>query len=312
MRGRSRDVRRSSEVSSASLRALTSVGFFPVGVVIGNSTTHIARPLSIGADSRVSSALRGFAGDDGSFVPNVIQQHQAKRDVPGSVAPYLVAYPCEHFGATLARERPRVGDHLSGYNWELPNPGAALQECFTRALSRLRDRAIQHGAHGVVDAHLDVSGDPRIRGTMGVTLTGTAISVPGVAPIDTPFVAGINCQSFSKLLLSGIVPVRMALGAVLLSSWTGCQTRRDLESGYAKEVHQLADALSQAREIAIIRARGAASGDVMTAITVSHSFDKEAKTDYRVGAWASGTFLRRFAPRSALDMATVAVTMEQR
>jgi len=309
--GRPGEIRSSSQASAASLRALVSVGFVPAGVVFGNSTTHIARPLAVRAESRASSLTRGFAGDDASNLPATIRQHQAKT-IDCGIAPFLATYPCPHFGFDSTRERRRVSDHFTGYNWELPAAGAALSECFQHALGRLRDRANSRGAHGVVDVHLEVTGDPLIRGNMEILLQGTAVSVPGVPPLDVPFVAAMSCMAFAKLLGSGLMPVTVSFGAVLLSSWTGCQTRKELDSGLAKEVHQLADALTQARELAVNRAEHGADGELLSAVTISHDFERASKTDYRVGAWASGTSLRRFNREEIHQAPALAVTMEQR
>jgi len=307
-------VRRSSEVTASSLRALNSIGFIPLGVVIGNSTTHVARVMSSGAKSRISNAARGFTTNDGTNVPDPIVQQQARRPNHdgSSPEPFLADYPCSHRSGRYG-DRPPSG-HVIGYNWELPGPGAALGACFGHAFSRLRERAEARGAHGIVDVHVDVSGDSLMHGNMGVTLTGTAISVPGADPLMTPFVAGVSCLAFSKLLGAGLVPFDLSFGAILLSSWTGCRTQQELDSGFAKEVNQLADLLTQARDLAIARAYEATSEhDVQVmGLSVHHGFGKVAKTDYRVGAWACGTILRRFAPRSLGEMAQIAVTMEQR
>jgi len=316
MRNHPGTIRRSSEVTASSLRALTSVGFVPLGVVIGNSTTHIARAMSAGGESRISNAARSFASDDGTIVPNPILRQQARHKDQDhrSPAPFLAAYPCPHFGFGRTRERRHVSDHLTGYNWELPGPGAALQECFESALTRLLERAEARGAHGVVDVHVDVSGDSLMHGNMGITLTGTAICVPGTEPLATPFVAGVSCQAFSKLLGAGLVPFSLSFGVALLSSWTGCQTQKELESGFAKEVNQLADVLSQTRDLAVARVyRDTNEHEYQVmGLSVRHGFGKVAKTDYRVGAWACGTVLRRFAPKPGIELAQIAVTMEQR
>ncbi len=50
-------VKRSQHVSAASLRALGPAGFIPCGVVFGNSTMHIARPVAIGVQSRLSGEV---------------------------------------------------------------------------------------------------------------------------------------------------------------------------------------------------------------------------------------------------------------
>jgi hypothetical protein len=305
----------SSHVAASSLRALSSVGFHPVGVVIGNSATHIARPLSLGAGNRLSTFSRSFSGDAGEALPPAIQRAQGEAEGRGDDdRPFLVAYPCSHMVNRPSLRGRRLTDHFPGYNWELPQLGSSFTECFDHALSRLVARAVEHAAHGVVDIRLDISGDEMLQGNVSITLTGTAITSPSSPPLEQPFTAGISCQAFAKLVATGLIPVQLTMGAVVLSSWIGCQTRYELESGYSKPVIQLGDALTQAREraTALMWQQTRLADAPFIEVTVRHARRRATKSEYRVAAWSSGTVVQRFAPASIGEPALAVMRMEQR
>jgi uncharacterized protein YbjQ (UPF0145 family) len=327
------------------------VGFHPVGVVIGNSSTHIARPLTLGAGNRLNTFSRSFSGDVGDVLPPAILRAQGGggggggdegggggegsgggggegsgggggegsgggggEGSGGGGPPFLAAYRCPHVVNRPSLRGRRLSDHFPGYNWELPQLGGSFTECFNNALSRLIARAIARAAHGVVDIRIDISGDQMLQGNVGVTLTGTAIASPSTPPLERPFTAGISCQAFAKLVTRGIIPVQLTMGAVVLSSWIGCQTRSELESGYSKSVVQLGDALTQARDraTALMWQQTRLTDAPFVEVTVRHARRKATKSDYRVAAWSSGTVVQRFAPASTGDPAMVVMQMEQR
>jgi hypothetical protein len=323
-------VARSAQVTASSLRALTAVGFQPVGVVFGNSMTHIARPIAVGIDSRLSTFARGFRGDRGDGVPQEILRMQSGEtggagessgageitETARNEPPYLAAYPCPHYANRPGFAGGKWVDHFPGYNWELPQPGRAFMDCFGRALDRLTDQAATYGAHGVVDIRVEISGDDLFQGNVGISLAGTAITDPLSPPLERPFTAGIGCQAFAKIVNEGLIPVQFAMGAVLLSSWIGCQSRSELESGYAKSVVQLGDALTQARDTAtaLMWQQTEYNDAPFVAVTLRHAHGRASKTDYRSSAWSTGTVVQRFAPAlpESSDMVTAAVQMEPR
>jgi uncharacterized protein YbjQ (UPF0145 family) len=209
-----------------------------------------------------------------------------------------------------------VTDHFPGYNWELPLPGRTLTEGFNRALARLIDRARPYGAHGIVDISMSISGGSLHQGTVDVSLTGTAIVHPASPPLDAPFTAGVSCQAFAKLIGAGLVPVQFAMGATLLSSWIGCQSRSEIESGQARTVEQLGDALTQARDTAtsLMWQQTDLAEAPFVGVSVRHAHHKASKTDFRTSAWATGTVVQRFATArtEAEDMVTAVVPMGRR
>jgi hypothetical protein len=143
------------------------VGFQPVGVVIGNSAVHIARPLTLGAGNRLNTLSRSFSGDVGEVLPPAIQRSQSGEGGTGGGAdpPFLAAYPCPHLTNRPSLRGRRLSDHFPGYNWELPHLGSSLTERFNQALSRLSARAVARAAHGVVDIRMDIAGDEMSRET---------------------------------------------------------------------------------------------------------------------------------------------------
>jgi hypothetical protein len=169
------------------VRALSTVGFQPVGVVIGNSATHIARPMALAAGNRLNTFSRSFSGDAGAVVPPAIQRAQAGEgdggpDLSGQGEagdpPFLAKYECPHLGNRPSLRGRRLTNHFPGYNWELPQLGTSFTDCFNHALSRLMARAVERAAHGVVDIRMEISGDEMLQGNVEITLTGTAIANP--------------------------------------------------------------------------------------------------------------------------------------
>jgi hypothetical protein len=314
----SRRAAHSTQVTASSLRALTAVGFQPVGVVFGNSTTHIARPIGVSIDSRLSTFARGFRGDRGDGVPEEIQRIQSEGAADGqrNDALYLASYPCPHYANRPGFAGGKWVDHFPGYNWELPQPGRAFMDCFGRALDRLTHQAATYGAHGVVDIRLDITGGGMLQGNVGISLSGTAIADPLSPSLESPFTAGISCQAFAKLVNEGLIPVQFTMGAALLSSWIGCQSRNELESGYAKSVVQLGDALTQARDTAtaLMWQQTDYSDAPFVAVMLQHAHARASKTDYRSSAWSTGTVVQRFAHAvsESGDTVATAVQMERR
>jgi uncharacterized protein YbjQ (UPF0145 family) len=312
-----RSEHRSPHVTASSIRALTSVGFHPVGVVLGNSSMHIARPLAIRAGNRLSTFVRSFRGDGGDQLPSAIRHGQAAaadRADAGGDPPYLSSYPCPHYANQPVVPGRRFVDHFSGYNWELPQPGRALTECFNQAMSRLTERAVQRDAHGVVDIRMELSGDDLFQGRTEITLVGTAIGHPTAARPEEPFTAGLSCQAFAKLFAAGFIPAQFVMGAAVLSSWVGCQARYELESGYSLPVGQLGDLLTQAQDVAItLMWHATPRRDApFVQVAVRQAHHKSSKTDYRVSAYATGTVVLPFGGVTSADAAEVVVLMEQR
>jgi hypothetical protein len=303
----------SPHVSAASMRALTSAGFAPVGVVFGNSTVHLARPMSLGTESRFTGAWRGFRGDSPEEVPPAIRSAQGwtNSDTEGpETHPFIASYPCPH---GRGRQIRRTSGHFTGFNFEIPGPGLTLGQRFENALERLTAGARQRGAHGVIDVAIRLDGDEMLHGAATITLTGTAVAHVGTPPGGEIFSTTVSAQGLTKLLTAGPFPTTLSFGAVLLSGWTGCGARAALDSGFSTQVGQLAGLMTQARDLATSKVvLGCAGSDLVIDSFLTHAFHRASKTDYRVAAWASGSGTRRFAGPEIGEPATPAVLMEQR
>jgi hypothetical protein len=307
------DTKTSTHVSAASLRALDCAGFSPLGVVFGNASVHLARQVSLGTESRFTAAWRGWGGDTPDQVPSPIRTAQGwgYGDAAGPAEPpFIDSYPCPHGRGRVVR---RTSGHYTGFNFELPGPGASLGQAFEAALSRLVSSATGRGAHGVIDIAVRVDGDPMLHGMMALTLTGTAVKHVSAPSTDEPFTATVGAQGLVKLLGEGLFPTSVAFGAVLLAAWTGCGARVALDSGFSTQVPQLADQMTQARDLATSRViAGCPSSDLVLDTHLTHTFHQASKTDYRVAAWASGSGTRRFTAALPSELATPVLTMEQR
>ena len=303
----------SSHVSAASMSALTSAGFSPIGVVFGNSTVHLARPMSLGTESRLTGAWRGFGGDSPDQVPSAIRSAQGWKNgdtEEPDTHPFIAPFPCPH---GRGRQVRRTSGHFTGFNFEIPGPGHVLGQSFDNALERLTDGARRHGAHGVIDIAIRLDGDEMLHGAVSITLTGTAVAHLGTPARDEIFATTVSAQGLTKLISAGLFPTTVSFGAVLLSGWTGCGARAALDSGFSTQVDQLAGLMTQARDLATSRAvLRCAGSDLVIDSFLTHAFHRAAKTDYRVAAWASGSGTRRFAEAEIAERATPTLLMEQR
>jgi uncharacterized protein YbjQ (UPF0145 family) len=261
------------------------------------------RPVALGTQSRLNTMKRAFAGDSGESRARCHPKGTGGNDASASDRRPPIS------GVLPPAHRP-----LPGYDWELPEPGAALTACFNRVRTRLHDSARQRGGHGVVDIRVDVAGEDLIQGNMEISLTGTAIRHTTAPGPKEPFTAGISCQAFSKLIAFGLVPVQLAMGAAVLSSWVACQSGSELESGRSNTIEQLGDLVTQAREAAVARMWEGTElcGAPFFDVAIRHAHGKASKTDHRASAWATGTVALRFDAAAASDLATVVVLLEQR
>jgi uncharacterized protein YbjQ (UPF0145 family) len=292
-------------VSAAALRALSLAGFSPLGVVFGNASVHLARPVTLGAKSRLTAFGRGWSGDspeDG--VPSAIRTAQ------GDATGFVASFPCPHGRGRVVR---RTSGHYTGFNFEVPGPGLSLGQIFDGALFRLITSAAERGAHGVIDVAVRLDGDPMLHGMVALTLTGTAVAHQSAPAPKHLFTATLGAQALVKLLGEGLFPTTISFGAVLLDAWTGCAARVQLDSGFSTQVDQLGALLTQARDLATTRmAAGCTAADAVLDTHLTHTFHQSTKSDYRVAAWASGTGTRRFAEPEPSDPAIPVLTMEQR
>lgn len=134
----------------------------------------------------------------------------------------------------------------------------AMYQARQAAIDRMAAECAQLDGHGVVGVRLSC-GDFFLGG-LEFTAIGTAVRAPGVAHGHrAPFTSDLSGQDFAKLIMTGWVPVGLALG-FSIGSWhddraTTRQTRR--VSGNA-EVAGWTELVNRARH----EARGQLEGDV--------------------------------------------------
>jgi hypothetical protein len=262
-----------SRLSVAEAAAVRRMGLRPAGLVLGTAVLQV-----------VSSAWAGAGPVSGS----------ARR------------YPCQHF----------LGGPAEHWGWNVEDPGltGSVLAGFGLALERARADALGMGADGVVGLELTV--DRRVGGSTAWTFQalGTAVAlVPEdddpPRPRRTPFLAAFSGRQLERLLLQGLVPVTVAVGAGACLVQPSCRTRGD--PTVPGRVDQRRDALTLVRDRArrSLEAAAEEAGGQVLGITWQ---------DLRLPGWgeswlqlaeAVGTVVRPFAAPlpAASPTATVAL-----
>ena len=79
------------------------------------------------------------------------------------------------------------------------------------AIGRMAAECAQLGGHGVVGVSLTMGPFP-VGGGLEFKAIGTAVRAPGAMPLKRPFTSDVSGQDFAKLIADGVVPVGLALG----------------------------------------------------------------------------------------------------
>ncbi len=87
---------------------------------------------------------------------------------------------------------------------------ATLYEARRKAISRMMAECAQLGGHGVVGVRLTIGRFPT--GGLEFHAIGTAVRAPGASPLRAPFTSDLPGQDFAKLVNDGTVPVALVLG----------------------------------------------------------------------------------------------------
>jgi uncharacterized protein YbjQ (UPF0145 family) len=85
-----------------------------------------------------------------------------------------------------------------------------LYEARRKAIGRMEAECAELGGHGVVGVLLTIGSFPA--GGLEFKAIGTAVRAPGGVPLRRPFTSDLSGQDFAKLIMSGWVPVGLALG----------------------------------------------------------------------------------------------------
>ncbi len=78
------------------------------------------------------------------------------------------------------------------------------------AIGRMSAECAALGGHGIVGVRLSIGRFPA--GGLEFHAIGTAVKAPGAIPLARPFTSDVSGQDFAKLIGDGVVPVGLALG----------------------------------------------------------------------------------------------------
>jgi len=209
-----------STLSVAEHHAIRSVGFTPVGQVMGSCVYYI-----------------GYTG-----AWNCGYWAAARGAFPGS--PGWTASPGWQAGAGGGWSGRYAGPASSVV--EAPGLRQSLYDARTRAMQRMREEAGQLGGDGVVAVRLAVAPFPA--GGLEFTAVGTAVRADGTARPPRPFLSDLSGQEFATLLAAGWVPCALVLGIAVMvrhDDWATLQQTSTWSNqevgGYTELVHAARD-----------------------------------------------------------------------
>ncbi len=248
-----------SDLSVAEHSAIRSVGFEPLGLVLGGSVYHIGFQWG-------SSYWSGLGGSGNSW-----------------------SFPCRH-GYYHEGQR-------TGWNWEHTVFEAGITTARNLAMSRLVAEATALGAHGVVGLRVEMTRPPGAAGNVDFLAVGTAVRHRGSPPLPQPFTCHLSGQDFAKLMRIGLVPAAFVLGVAAIEVDPGCGMEFQEASFVNQELSQPTHALQACREIAVahLEHETAGCGEGVVGVEVSHSEHHLGGGSHIYELQATGTAVRRFA-----------------
>src|SRR2546421_3607337 len=166
-------------------------------------------------------------------------------------------------GASIYHIAYNVSQYQNAVTGELSVFSQALYEARDLALGRMRQEAAALGAHGVVGVRLEHKAYEWGSNLLDFTAIGTAVRLPGAAPLKRPFLSDLSGQEALTLLRTGYVPVGVAVGCCAYYVATTVADEWQQRGWYNNEMSRLTSAVYQARHIAM--ARMAADGRAMGA-----------------------------------------------
>jgi uncharacterized protein YbjQ (UPF0145 family) len=179
-----------SALTTDEFAAIKSVGFEPVGQVLGAAVYNLGYSYSYGYGYGCPSGFASYSRLQSSWQPGYTALSSSPR------SPY----------AGLVR---------------------TMYTARRTAIDRMAAECAGLGGHGVVGVRLTIGNFPA--GGLEFHAIGTAIRAPGGVPLRRPFTSDLSGQDFAKLIADGVVPVGLALGVSIGSrhdDWvTRSQTR---------------------------------------------------------------------------------------
>ena len=164
----------SSALSTDEFAAIKSVGFEPVGQVLGAAVYNVGYRGGYGCPSYSFGTYSRFGG------------------------------------AVLGGYQPTTAVSSSGTGASYAPLVRTLYDARRAAIGRMAAECAQLGGHGVVGVLLTVGQFPA--GGLEFKAIGTAVRAPGAKPLRRPFTSDLTGQDFAKLIADGVVPVGLALG----------------------------------------------------------------------------------------------------
>ncbi len=206
-----------STMSVNELHSIRSVGFSPVGQVLGSCVYQIGYTGSWNC---------GYGGGWGGRGPG--------------------------WTASPGWQPPAVGGGWGG-GWlgppaavvEAPGLRQALYEARTRAMHRMRQECALLGGDGVVAVRLTVAPFPA--GGLEFQAIGTAVRADGAVRPGQPFLSDLSGQEFATLLRAGWVPCALVLGIAAMIRHDDWATQSQTRSWSNQEVAGYTDLVQAVR-----------------------------------------------------------------
>jgi uncharacterized protein YbjQ (UPF0145 family) len=258
-----------SALSTAEFAAIKSVGFDPVGQVLGAAVYNIGYRGGYGCPSYYYfGSYSRFSGAMGNYQGAVTSVSSS-----GSSSAYA----------------PLVG---------------TLYAARRAALSRMSAECAALGGHGVVGVRLSIGRFPS--GGLEFKAIGTAVRAPGAPPLQRPFTSDVSGQDFAKLIGDGAVPVGLALGISIGARHDDWLTRNQSSrwmsgntevSGYTDLINQTRhDARDQlARDVRALGAEGVVIQSMDMQVGEHECPGQEGARDHVAEVTIVGTAITHFA-----------------
>jgi uncharacterized protein YbjQ (UPF0145 family) len=217
--------------------ALRQLGFSPAGVVIGSASSW---GVALAPRSTRKSTAPPPPGSP--WQPTSLDDPVTARRHGGYVHDWKVGR-----GDRSARS--------TGWTWELVMHEQRELHLIDTVVSDLVQEARALGAHGVIGITLAARHLGTERGSaypvLELAASGTAVAVPGMPGVDSPFTTGLSGAELLKLALQGWAPVRFVAGVGHVRGVARRGSRRALLSVRNGEVRLLSELREKSVELAV-------------------------------------------------------------
>ena len=269
-----------SALTADEFAAIRSVGFEPVGQVLGAAVYNV-----------------GYAG--GYACPAYGGGYGYSRMGVYGGAPYNSNTATSGSGG-LAAYAPLV---------------RTMYEARRQAIGRMTTECKELGGQGVVGVRLTIGSFPA--GGLEFKAIGTAVRAPGSVPLREPFTSDLTGQDFAKLILAGWVPVGLVLGISIGArhdDWVTINQTRwgsgNVEvAGYTDLVNATRHDARHQLEKDVVRhgADGVVLQEMEMRVGEHECPVQEGRRDHIVEATIIGTAIARFGERRRKDKPPLAI-----